>query len=92
MPDIPTIAESGVPNYEFETWYGLLAPAQTPGEVIQRLNVEINRVLGLLDVRKQFAHQGADVSGSTPKEFATFLQDDLQTWAQVVKQAGITPE
>ena len=92
LPDVPTVAESGLPGYEFGTWYGLLAPAQTPSDVIQRLNVAINRVLELPDVRKQFADQGADAAGSTPQAFGTFLHDDMQKWAQVVKRAGIAPE
>ena len=92
MPDVPTIAESGVPNYEFGTWYGLLAPAQTPADTIQRLNVEVNGVLELAEIRKQFADQAADIRGSTPQEFAAFLQSDMEKSARVVKEAGITPE
>ncbi len=91
-PQVPTIAEAGVPGYEAVQWFGVLAPAGTPREIVARLHGEIVRTLQSADVRDRLAGDGADPVGSTPEQFATFLRAETAKWAQVVKSAGIKPE
>ena len=88
-PEIPTVAESGVPGYSAGLWYGLLAPAKTPKEIVQRLSLEIGRILKLPDVREKFLSQGIDPRGSTPEEFARLIATDLEKWAKVIKAASV---
>ena len=85
-PEIPTIAESGVPGYEVTGWYGLAAPAGTPKAVIERLNVTINRVLP--ELRDRYAVLGMDLGGGTAAEFGAFLRSERDKWARVVKISG----
>jgi tripartite-type tricarboxylate transporter receptor subunit TctC len=92
-PDIPTIAEAGVPGYEAVQWFGLLAPAGTPREVIIRLHGAVIQALNDPDVRKRFVDGGADPTpSSSPEEFAALLRAELKKWARVVKDAGIKAE
>jgi tripartite-type tricarboxylate transporter receptor subunit TctC len=92
VPDIPTIAEAGVPGYEAVQWFGLLAPSATPREIVGRLHGETVRVLQAAEVRGRLSADGADPVGSTPEEFAAFLRAETVKWAKVVKEAGIQPE
>jgi tripartite-type tricarboxylate transporter receptor subunit TctC len=92
MPDIPTVAESGYPNFETIIWHGVLAPARTPRDVIARLNREIVAVLAMPDVQKLLLAEGGELSPSTPAEFAAFVKSEVAKWAQVIKRAGITAE
>jgi tripartite-type tricarboxylate transporter receptor subunit TctC len=92
VPDIPTIAEAGLPGYEAVQWFGLLAPAATPREIVSRLHAETVRALQAADVKSRLSADGADPVGSTPEEFAAFLRSETAKWAKVVKQAGIQPE
>lgn len=92
LPDLPTVAESGVPGYEASLWYGFVGPARLPPEIVRRLNSEIVAVLGLPDVRERLASQGVDVRSSTPEEFARLLASDLERWANVVQRAGVRLE
>jgi len=89
QPDIPTIAESGVPGYEMDSWLGILAPAGTPRPVIERLNADFDRALRVPQVREKLAAQGMDVTGGTPQEFAAVIRADFEKWSRVVKAAGI---
>ncbi|HYH40750.1 MAG TPA: tripartite tricarboxylate transporter substrate binding protein [Burkholderiales bacterium] len=91
-PDIPTIAESGLPGYESVQWYGVFAPAQTPRDVVDRLNKEVVAILRTSQNRDRLAADGAEVVGSTPDAFAAFYQAELVKWAKVVRDAGIKPE
>ena len=91
-PDIPTIAEAGVPGYEAVQWYGVLAPAGTPRAIVTRLHAQIVRVLQLPDIRQRFSTDGAEAVGSSPEEFTTFIRAETAKWAQVIKDAGIRPE
>jgi tripartite-type tricarboxylate transporter receptor subunit TctC len=91
-PDIPTIAEAGLPGYEAVQWFGVLAPAGTPRPIVSRLHAEIVRVLQSGDVRERLIADGADPLGSTPEEFAAFIRSETVKWAKVVKSAGIQPE
>ena len=92
LPDLPTVAESGIPGYEASLWYGFVGPARLPPEIVHRLNTEIVAVLGLPDVRERLASQGVDVRSSTPEELGRLLASDLQRWAGVVQRAGVRVE
>jgi tripartite-type tricarboxylate transporter receptor subunit TctC len=92
IPDLPTMAESGVPGYEASLWYGFFGPARIPTEIVRRLNSEIARVLALPDVREQMASQGVDARSSTPEDFGRLLAGDVERWAKVLQRVGITPE
>lgn len=92
LPDIPTIAEAGVPGYDVMQWYGVLAPAGTPRDIVLRLQSEIARILELPDVKERLAADGAEAVGSTPEAFAVLIQSELARWAMVAKNAGIQPE
>ena len=82
-PGVPTIASSGLPGYEADTWYGVLAPARVPTEIVARLNREINAILRTAEVKEKLAAQGAQGSGSTADEFAALMRRDIQKWAKV---------
>ncbi|HEX9193308.1 MAG TPA: tripartite tricarboxylate transporter substrate binding protein [Burkholderiales bacterium] len=92
LPDTPTIAEAGLPGYDSTQWYGVLAPAGTPHEIVTRLHAEIVRALRLPDLRERLAADGAEAVGSTPEEFAAFIQSEIEKWTAVAKSAGIRPE
>ena len=91
-PDIPTIAEEGVPGYESLQWYGLLAPAGTPREIVARLNREVVAVLRTPEISARLANDGAEVVAGTPEEFGAWLRAETEKWAKVAKAAGIKPE
>ncbi|HEU5284655.1 MAG TPA: tripartite tricarboxylate transporter substrate binding protein [Burkholderiales bacterium] len=91
-PELPTIAESGVPGFDVEVWFGVVAPAGTPREVLQQLNAEINRALALPEVRRRFAEQGVRTIGGTPEQFGAYLQSQIKRWAKVVKDVGVRIE
>ena len=88
-PDVPTIAEAGLPGYEQSAWHGLLAPAGTLQAIITRLHAEVLRALRSSEVAERFAVQGIDVIGSSPAEFAVFIKQDLAKYEKLVKTAGI---
>ena len=91
LPDVPAIAET-VPGYEARGWNGILAPAGTPKDIIDKLNRNIVLVLQSPEFLKQLATEGAVPVGNSPAEFATVIRADIQKWAKVVKEAGIRPE
>jgi tripartite-type tricarboxylate transporter receptor subunit TctC len=91
-PDIPTIAESGVPGFEVSNWFGLSAPAKTPRAVIDRIHAEVVRVLKVPDVRSAFNTAGAEPVGSTPEQYTAFVRNETAKWAKVIKAAGIKGE
>ena len=92
VPDIPTVAETGLPGYEAVQWYGLLAPAHTPREIVARMHSEMAGILQLAEIRQKFAADGADPVGNSPEDFARFLRAETGKWAKVVREAGIRPE
>jgi tripartite-type tricarboxylate transporter receptor subunit TctC len=92
LPNVPTVAESGLPGYEFTGWMGLLAPAATPLIVIGKLHSEAARIVHLPEVKQRFVIDAADPVGSTPEQFATHLKAEIERWSRVVKQAGIRAE
>ncbi len=87
-PELPTIAESGLPGFETAVWFGLLAPAGTPRDIIERLNREANRALADPAVKTQFAAQGIDGMGGTAEQFAAYIKDETAKWARVVQASG----
>ena len=89
VPQVPTFIESGVPDFIFSSEFGLLMPAKTPREIINRLNRETVQILRLPDVRERLAGQGAEPAGNTPEEYSASLKADLARWAKVVKTANI---
>ncbi|MBX3662588.1 MAG: tripartite tricarboxylate transporter substrate binding protein [Burkholderiales bacterium] len=90
--DIPTIAEAGVPGYEAVQWYGLLAPAGTPRDIISKLHTGVVRALQNPEVRQRLLNDGAEPVGSSPEEFAAYLRSETAKWAKVIQAAGIKPE
>ena len=92
VPELPTIAESGVPGYEVYEWNGLFAPAGTPGAIVNRLQSEITRIVQLPDVSEKLAALGAEAVANTPQEAAAFVKAEIAKWAMVVKQANIKAE
>jgi tripartite-type tricarboxylate transporter receptor subunit TctC len=92
VPDVPTIAESGLPGYEATTWYGMLAPAKTPRSIVNRLNQEMSDVLKLPDIREKLLAQGLEPVGNKPAEFASIISTELVKWSKVVATAGLKAE
>ena len=88
FPDVPTIAESGLPGFEYDQWYGILAPRATPKPVLDQLSKEIARILDLPDVRKTFQTQGAVAKPTTPEQFDAFIRSEIEKLAKVIKAAG----
>jgi tripartite-type tricarboxylate transporter receptor subunit TctC len=88
LPDIPTIAETGVPGYDVATWYGVLAPAGTPRPIVNRLNREIVTILKTPEVRQKLQDDGAEVVAGTPEAFEKMMRAELEKWARVVKATG----
>ncbi len=89
LPDVPTMAEAGVPGYEVVGWNGLLAPAGTPKPIVARLNSEIVKILRTPEVTNTLKAQGVDVVAGTPEEFAAAIRTDIAKWGRIVKEAGI---
>ena len=89
MPDVPTVHESGLPNYEYATWYGFMLPARTPRPIVMRLHKEITAVLRSPDVVERLVTAGMDPAPGTPEELDAFLPKDLEKWAKVVRTANI---
>jgi tripartite-type tricarboxylate transporter receptor subunit TctC len=88
LPEVPTIAEAGVPGYEATIWLGLMAPAGTPAPIVNRLNGEIAKIVSSADIREAWAKQGAVPMVMTPEEFGAYLRQDIEKWAKVVKLSG----
>jgi tripartite-type tricarboxylate transporter receptor subunit TctC len=86
---VPTVAEAGVPGFEFDTWYGLLAPSATPRPIVKQVSAEVVRILGLPEVKAQFAGRGAVPRPTTPEEFDAFVKAEVEKMAGIVKAAGL---
>ena len=89
LPDIPTIAESGVPGFEVDSWFGWLAPAGTPQEIVDKLNKEIVRIVHSTEMKSRLLSEGADPVGGTPTEFVAHMKSETVKWAKVIKAADI---
>jgi tripartite-type tricarboxylate transporter receptor subunit TctC len=92
LPDVPTVAESGVPGYEYTTWYGVFAPARTPAPILGRLNAEIVRMLADPQMTQRFQSQGGDPASSTPAALTAYMREETARWIRVIKTAGIKIE
>jgi tripartite-type tricarboxylate transporter receptor subunit TctC len=88
-PDIPTVAEAGVPGFEYVTWYGMFAPAQTPKGIITKLNAQVAKILAEPEMAQRLASQGAEPRSSTPEALAKFMRDETERWKKVIRSAGI---
>ena len=88
MPAIPTIAESGLPGFDANNWYGLLAPAKTPRAIVMRLNAEVTKVLAMPDVKDFLFNQGLDPAPGSPEKFGAYIKAEMAKWAKVVKDSG----
>ena len=92
IPDVPTIAESGLAGFDVEPWFGIMAPAATPAPIVAKLNAEITKVMRQPEVRKQLADQGAEAVTTTPEQFGSFIASEIARWAVVVKESGAKAE
>ena len=90
IPELPTVAESGVPGYEAGSWYGILGPAGIPRPIVDRLNGELKRIVSQPDFEERMAHEGLEPLHTTPEGFSKSLKADIEKWGKVVKAAGIT--
>ena len=91
-PEIPTVAESGYPDFDVDFWYGVLVPAETPREIIAKLNQDITQVLNSPEIRETLSSQGLEPVTGTPEQFAELIRTDLERWAKVIKTARVTAE
>jgi tripartite-type tricarboxylate transporter receptor subunit TctC len=89
LPELPTIAEAGVPGYEYTTWYGMLAPAATPRPIIAKLNQNIAKALGSADLRDKLGQQGLEIDADTPEQFSAMLRQEVARWTRIIKAAKI---
>ncbi len=89
LPDVPTVAEAGLPNFEVTTWYGVLAPAGTPRPIINRLNAELVRAMHAPEMKERLASIGTDPKTSTPEEFADYIRQEIAKWGKVIREAGL---
>jgi tripartite-type tricarboxylate transporter receptor subunit TctC len=89
LPDLPTVAESGLGGYETVTWFGFVTPARTPADIVAKLNSEITKALALDDVRQQLAAQGLEALGGTPEHFSEYIREETAKWARVIKLSGM---
>ena len=91
-PDVPTVAESGYPGFEYSNWNALFAPAKTPAAIVRRVNASVVKALSEADVAQKLSSQGADPAPGTPEELARYMRNDHERWKKVIKSAGIKPD
>ena len=91
-PEIPTVAESGLPDYIANSWFGLYAPAATPREIVTKINTDATSALNVPEVKDRLAAQGMYVVANTPEQFAAFLKTEIPRWAKVVRDSGVKPQ
>jgi tripartite-type tricarboxylate transporter receptor subunit TctC len=92
VPEIPTMAESGLPGFDSWTWFGLFGPAGTPPAVVERVNAEVNRVVTDPALRERFAQLGFETAGGTPAQFAAVVESETAKWSKVIRDAHVKPE
>ena len=89
LPDVPTVAESGIPGFSVDNWYGVVGPVGMPKEAIARLNAELVKVLASPELRERFTADGSEAISSTPEQFGAFIRDEVQKWGKVVRAANV---
>lgn len=89
LPNIPTVAESGLPGYEASIWYGMLAPAGTPPAIVARLNAELHKAMAQPDVKLKLSEQNFSITPSTPEEFGRKINSELERWGKLIKEANV---
>ena len=92
LPKLPTVASSGLPNYQAVGWFGLLAPAATPKEIVGKLHADVSRVLAMPEVRREMAERGGEAGSGSAEEFGRFIAADQIKWAKLMQDAGIIIE
>ena len=92
VPDLAPVASMGVPSYSFELWWGVLAPPGVPAEIVEKVNGDMNRILGTAEMKEVFLREGAEPATMTPAQFARTIKDEIEGWKRVAKQADIKPE
>jgi tripartite-type tricarboxylate transporter receptor subunit TctC len=92
LPNLPTLAEAGVKDYEFDTWYGMHAPVKVPRDIIEKLNGAIVKALAMPDVKQQLANQGIEAGSATPEEFTRFVRAEIEKMGRIIKASGARPE
>ena len=91
-PDLPTVAEAGLPGYEYTTWYGMLAPVAVPRLIVSKVHGDVVRLIQAPQVQERFSTQGFEVHGSPPEQFTAYLKDEIAKWGRVVAAAGVRAE
>jgi tripartite-type tricarboxylate transporter receptor subunit TctC len=92
MPELPTISEAGLPGFDANNWYGIVAPAGTPRAIIEQLNAETTKLLGFPDVKATLFNQGLDPAPGTPEQFGAYIKAERIKWAKVIKASGAKAE
>jgi len=92
VPGIPTVSESGLPGFDSWNWFGVFGPAGTPPAVVERVNAELNRLVGDAAIKDRFAQLGFETTGGTPADFAAVVQSEARKWSQVIREANVKPE
>jgi tripartite-type tricarboxylate transporter receptor subunit TctC len=92
FPELPTMAESGLPGFDVNSWHGFFAPAKTPAAIVTRLNGDIVKILGTPEVKDRLGSVGLDPVGSSPQQLAAYVRSETDKWAKIIKQVGIKPE
>jgi tripartite-type tricarboxylate transporter receptor subunit TctC len=92
VPDIPTVAESGLPGFDSWNYFGIFAPAGTPRPIVDRVNAEMNRILGDAAIKERFQQLGFEITGGTPAEFVAVIESESRKWSKVIKDANVKPE
>ena len=92
LPDVPTVAEAGVPKFEFILWFGMWGPTGMPAEIVRKISNDVTRALGQADVRERMANLGNDLMDVRPSEFSSFVRSEIKEYARIVKAAGIQPQ
>jgi tripartite-type tricarboxylate transporter receptor subunit TctC len=92
LPDVPTVAESGYPDFDVLSWWGIVAPAALSKDIITKLHDEVVKVVNLPDTKARFADQGADAATNTPEQFAAYIKSEIVKWAKLIKETGVKSE
>jgi tripartite-type tricarboxylate transporter receptor subunit TctC len=92
LPGVPTVAESGLPGFEFYVWYGLWGPAGLPRDILDKLNAEVNKIMSSREMRDRFEQQGFEAQNASSEEFSRFVRDDSATSGRIIREVGIKAE